>query len=362
MPGPRKDKSSIVSSEIKKNMRLNQFIAHAGICSRRKADDLILGGEISVNGEKVRSLGQKIDPKDQVYYQGKLIQAQKKVYILLNKPKDFITTTDDPQERKTVMELIKNATNERIYPVGRLDRNTTGLLLFTNDGDLAGKLAHPSGNIQKLYHVTLNKTLKPGDLLKIKEGLELEDGIILVDAISYVEGASHNEVGVQIHSGKNRIVRRIFESLGYEIEKLDRSMYAGLTKKDLSKGKWRNLTAKELIEMDKLIKESSKPIRPAKTTNTFKLEQNLESKKSDTISKSEKSEIAPEFSKVEKLSISTINVRARKSNALPKFPRPEKFPKPEILSKPEILPKPEKFPKPEILPKFIKLKKSIKPS
>jgi 23S rRNA pseudouridine2605 synthase len=245
--------------QVKSEWRLNQYIAHAGICSRRKADELILNGEISVNGTKTIMMGQKIGPNDQVSYQGKLIQTQKKVYILINKPKDYITTTDDPSERRTVMDLIKNATHERVYPVGRLDRNTTGLLLFTNDGDLASKLAHPSFNIQKLYHVSLNKTLKPGDLLKISEGIELEDGFIQVDAISYVEGASHREVGVQIHSGKNRIVRRIFESLGYEIEKLDRSMYAGLTKKDLSKGKWRNLTTKELVELNQTIKEANNP-------------------------------------------------------------------------------------------------------
>jgi 23S rRNA pseudouridine2605 synthase len=251
----RNDPKEILPAE-KEFMRLNQFIAHAGICSRRKADELILNGEISVNGEVVTSLGVKITREDKVTHQGKVIQAEKKIYILLNKPKDFITTTDDPQERKTVMDLIKDASQERIYPVGRLDRNTTGLLLFTNDGDIAAKLAHPSSNIQKLYHVTLNKTLKSGDLLKIQEGLELEDGFIQVDAISYVEGASHREIGVQIHSGKNRIVRRIFESMGYEVEKLDRSMYAGLTKKDLSKGKWRHLTGKELVELNRVIKTS----------------------------------------------------------------------------------------------------------
>jgi len=242
-------------------LRLNQYIAHAGICSRRKADELITRGEISVNGEVSTQLGQKIGPTDKVYYLGKLIQSEKKVYILLNKPKDFITTTDDPQERKTVMELIKDASSERIYPVGRLDRNTTGLLLFTNDGELAAKLAHPSSNVPKLYHVSLDKTLKPGDLLKIQEGIELEDGLIQVDAIAYVEGASHREVGVQIHSGKNRIVRRIFESLGYMVEKLDRSMYAGLTKKDLSKGRWRHILPKELVEIRQLLKDHSGPPR-----------------------------------------------------------------------------------------------------
>jgi len=256
MAGNRKGNFKENKTEEKAIMRLNQYIAHAGICSRRKADELILNGEISVNGTPVTSLGVKITPEDKVAYQGKIIQAEKKIYILLNKPKDFITTTDDPQERKTVMDLIKDASHERIYPVGRLDRNTTGLLLFTNDGDIAAKLAHPSSNIQKLYHVTLNKTLKPGDLLKIQEGIELEDGFIQVDAISYVEGASHREIGVQIHSGKNRIVRRIFESMGYEVEKLDRSMYAGLTKKDLSKGKWRHLTGKELVELNRVIKTS----------------------------------------------------------------------------------------------------------
>ncbi len=246
-------KNKSTSEESK--LRLNQFIAHAGICSRRKADELILNGEIKVNGVIIQQLGQKVGQEDRVSYQGKEIQTQKKTYILLNKPKDYISTTSDPQERKTVMDLLKNATNERIYPVGRLDRNTTGLLLFTNDGDLATKLSHPSTEIQKLYHVTLNKSLKTGDLIKIKEGVELEDGFIQVDAISYVEGASHDEVGVEIHSGKNRIVRRIFESFGYEIIKLDRSMYAGLTKKDLPKGKWRHLTEKEIKELQTLIKK-----------------------------------------------------------------------------------------------------------
>jgi len=264
MAGIRRNNPKEILPAEKEFMRLNQFIAHAGICSRRKADELILNGEIYVNGEKITSLGQKVSSKDVVSYQGKPIYAEKKSYILLNKPKDYITTTDDPQERKTVMDLIRDASRERIYPVGRLDRNTTGLLLFTNDGDLAAKLAHPSTNIQKLYHVTLNKTLKSGDLLKISEGVELEDGFIQVDTIAYVEGASHKEVGVQIHSGKNRIVRRIFESLGYEIEKLDRSMYAGLTKKDLSKGKWRHLTEKEVMELNRMIRDSGKIKRPAK--------------------------------------------------------------------------------------------------
>jgi 23S rRNA pseudouridine2605 synthase len=236
-------------------IRLNRYISNAGICSRRKADELIAAGVVSVNGEVVSELGHKIDPaKDQVRYNGELLKREKKVYVLLNKPKDYITTTDDPQERRTVMQLVDKASRERIYPVGRLDRNTTGLLLMTNDGDLADKLSHPKNGITKIYHVELNKSLSQGDLNKIQFGLELEDGIIKPDSVSYVTGGSKREIGIQIHSGKNRIVRRIFEHLGYDVVKLDRVVYGNLTKKDLPRGRWRYLEEHELIQIKHLIK------------------------------------------------------------------------------------------------------------
>ncbi|WP_411273993.1 pseudouridine synthase [Daejeonella sp.] len=236
-------------------IRLNRFIANAGICSRRKADELIAAGVVSVNGEPVTELGFKVDPaKDLIRYNGESLKREKMVYVLLNKPKDYITTTDDPQERKTVMGLVEKASKERIYPVGRLDRNTTGLLLMTNDGDLADKLSHPKNNITKLYNVELNKSLSQGDLNKISFGIELEDGLIKPDQVSYVAGGSKKEVGIQIHSGKNRVVRRIFESLGYEVVKLDRVVYSNLTKKDLPRGRWRYLEDKEIIQLKHLIK------------------------------------------------------------------------------------------------------------
>lgn len=236
-------------------IRLNRFIANAGICSRRKADELIAAGVVSVNGEPVTELGFKVDPaKDQIRYNGESLKREKMVYVLLNKPKDYITTTEDPQERKTVMSLVEKASKERIYPVGRLDRNTTGLLLMTNDGDLADKLSHPKNNITKLYNVELNKSLSQGDMNKITYGIELEDGLIKPDQVSYVAGGSKKEVGIQIHSGKNRIVRRIFESLGYEVVKLDRVVYSNLTKKDLPRGRWRYLEEKEIIQLKHLIK------------------------------------------------------------------------------------------------------------
>lgn len=236
-------------------IRLNRFIANAGICSRRKADELIAAGVVSVNGEPVTELGFKVDPaKDLIRYNGESLKREKNVYVLLNKPKDYITTTEDPQERKTVMSLVEKASKERIYPVGRLDRNTTGLLLMTNDGDLADKLSHPKNNITKLYNVELNKSLSQGDLNKISFGIELEDGFIKPDQVSYVAGGSKKEVGIQIHSGKNRIVRRIFESLGYEVVKLDRVVYSNLTKKDLPRGRWRYLEEKEIIQLKHLIK------------------------------------------------------------------------------------------------------------
>jgi 23S rRNA pseudouridine2605 synthase len=236
-------------------IRLNRYIANAGICSRRKADELILAGVVSVNGEVVAELGSKVDPlKDEIRYNGEMLRREKMIYVLLNKPKDYITTTEDPQERRTVMHLVEKASRERIYPIGRLDRNTTGLLLMTNDGELADKLSHPRSNVVKLYQVELSKSLTQGDLNKIQFGLELEDGLIKPDSVSYVQGASKREIGIQIHSGKNRIVRRIFEHLGYEVVKLDRVVYANLTKKDLPRGRWRFLDEKEIIQLKHLIK------------------------------------------------------------------------------------------------------------
>lgn len=251
----RSRKKPVEKSEKDEFIRLNRYISNAGICSRRKADELIVAGVVSVNGEVVNELGFKVNPqKDVVRYNGETLKREKMVYVLLNKPKDYITTTDDPQERRTVMHLVEKASKERIYPVGRLDRNTTGLLLMTNDGDLADKLSHPRNSVVKLYQVELSKALTQGDLNKIGFGLELEDGFIKPDMVSYVAGASKKEIGIQIHSGKNRIVRRIFEHLGYEVVKLDRTIYANLTKKDLPRGRWRYLEEGEIIQLKHLIK------------------------------------------------------------------------------------------------------------
>jgi len=227
-------------------IRLNKYIAHAGVCSRREADKLIATGLISVNGKVVTEVGTKIDPADDVRYNGERLGNERKVYLLLNKPKDYVTTVDDPHAKKTVMELVDRACKERIYPVGRLDRNTTGVLLFTNDGELTRKLTHPSFNKKKVYHVFLDKNLQHSDLNKIAEGLELDDGFIQPDAIAYASQDNKREIGLEIHSGKNRIVRRIFEHLGYKVTKLDRVYFAGLTKKDLPRGRWRFLTDKEI--------------------------------------------------------------------------------------------------------------------
>ena len=228
-------------------IRLNKYLADAGICSRREADVLIASGAVKVNGKVVTQLGTKVSLSDKVQYGGQTLKREKLRYLLLNKPKGFITTSDDPQNRKTVMSLVEKACEERIYPVGRLDRNTTGLLLFTNDGDLAKKLTHPSHNVKKIYHVVLDKNLTKKDMLSIAQGLQLEDGFVRADAIAYVgDGKDKKEVGIELHSGKNRIVRRIFEHLGYKVVKLDRVFFAGLTKKDLPRGKWRFLTPKEV--------------------------------------------------------------------------------------------------------------------
>jgi len=228
--------------------RLNRYIANAGICSRREADALIAAGEIRVNGEVVTEMGYKVQPTDTVQYGKTNLNREKSVYVLLNKPKDFITTTEDPEGRRTVMDLVAGASKERIFPVGRLDRNTTGLLLFTNDGEVAQKLSHPSHKNKKIYQVELNRPLTEEDLRKISEGLELEDGKAVVDDVAVVAGNAHF-VGIEIHIGRNRIVRRIFEHLGYEVVALDRVQYAGLTKKDLPRGKWRFLSEQEVIRL-----------------------------------------------------------------------------------------------------------------
>lgn len=229
--------------------RLNKFIANAGICSRREADTFIAAGSVTVNGKPVTEMGYKVKKGDEVRFNGSLLQAEKKEYVLLNKPKNFITTTKDEKGRRTVMELVANASNARLLPVGRLDRATTGLLLFTNDGDLAKKLTHPKHGVKKLYHVVLDKPLRAEDLEKIEKGLNLEDGPINVDQVSYIKDAGKREIGIAIHSGRNRIVRRIFEHLGYTVVKLDRVVFAGLTKKNLPRGHWRHLTQQEIVNL-----------------------------------------------------------------------------------------------------------------
>ncbi len=227
-------------------LRLNKFLANAGVCSRREADEFIQAGLVTVNGQVVTELGTKILRTDEVKFHDAVVSLEKKVYVLLNKPKDYVTTSDDPQQRKTVMDLVKDVCPERIYPVGRLDRNTTGVLLLTNDGDLASKLTHPKFLKKKVYHVHLDKNLTSHDMDQIREGITLDDGEIKADAIEYADDRDKSQVGIEIHSGKNRIVRRIFESLGYRVTKLDRVQFAGLTKKNLRRGDWRFLTEKEV--------------------------------------------------------------------------------------------------------------------
>jgi 23S rRNA pseudouridine2605 synthase len=228
-------------------IRLNKYIANAGVCSRREADVLISSGSIKVNGKIVTELGTKIQPEDVVLYGDQRLVNEKKIYLLLNKPKDYITTVDDPQERKTVLHLVQSACRERVYPVGRLDRNTTGLLLLTNDGEMTKRLTHPSHNVQKLYHAQLDKALTKADMASIMEGVRIDDQLVVPDELAYVSGSENRkEVGIAIHSGQNRVVRRIFEEFGYRVERLDRVSFAGLTKKDLPRGKWRFLTEKEV--------------------------------------------------------------------------------------------------------------------
>ena len=228
------------------HIRLNKYIASTGICSRREADEFIRAGLITINGKLVTELGVKVGPGDHVKYNGETLREEKKIYILINKPKDYVTTVEDPHAKKTVLDLVKGACKERIYPVGRLDRNSTGVLLLTNDGELTRRLTHPKFEKLKIYHVTLNKNLRQGDMDKVATGISLEDGFVKADSISYAHPADKAQVGIEIHSGRNHIVRRIFESLGYEVVKLDRVYFAGLTKKNLQRGEWRFLSEKEV--------------------------------------------------------------------------------------------------------------------
>ncbi len=227
-------------------IRLNKYLANAGICSRREADEYITAGKVSVNGVVVTELGTKIKHGDEVKFNDNPVSIERKIYVLLNKPKDCVTTVEDTHGRKTVMDLVKDACTERIYPVGRLDRNTTGVLLLTNDGDLASKLTHPQYLKKKIYHVFCNKPVTPEDMEKISKGIMLDDGEMRADAISYASETDKTQVGIEIHSGKNRVVRRLFESLGYRVVKLDRVFFAGLTKKNVRRGQWRYLTEKEV--------------------------------------------------------------------------------------------------------------------
>ncbi len=258
-----KSKTTVTTNE---SMPLNKFLAHCGICSRRDAVALIAEGKVKINGKIATEPGYKVQPADEIIYNGKKLFVTKNlVYILLNKPKDYITTTEDPQGRKTVLELIQKATNERVYPIGRLDRNTSGVLLLTNDGDLTQKLSHPSYEIKKIYEVKLDKILTKDDFEKIVNGLILEDGPIQVDSIAYADSKDKSIIGIEIHSGRNRIVRRIFEHLGYDVKGLDRVMYAGLTKKNVERSKWRYLSEKEirlLKYMNESKKKSGKAIDP----------------------------------------------------------------------------------------------------
>lgn len=227
-------------------MRLNRYIANSGVCSRRDAEKLILNGEITINGKVVTALGTRVSKSDKVAHNGVLLNPEERVYILLNKPKNTVSTASDPEGRRTVLDIVENACDERIYPVGRLDRNTTGVLLLTNDGELSKKLTHPSYEVKKIYHVKLNAPLSQQHFDEIKNGVKLEDGLMKVDEISYINESGKKEVGVEIHSGKNRIVRRLFEHFGYEVTYLDRVYFSGLTKANLARGKWRFLTEKEI--------------------------------------------------------------------------------------------------------------------
>lgn len=273
-PGPHREqypdvkrKEPVQKAGVEGKMPLNKYIAHCGICSRREAIDLIKEGKVKVNDAVVSEPGYKVQANDRVWYEGKPIKTQEKfVYYLLNKPKNYITTTDDPEGRKTVLDLIRPITDQRVYPVGRLDRNTTGLLLLTNDGDLAQKLSHPKHRTRKIYHVVLDKSLTKKDFDAIADGLILEDGMAEVDEVAYINPDDKKEIGIEIHSGRNRIVRRIFEHLKYEVKALDRVVYAGLTKKNLPRGKFRALDDKEVIFLKHFNSSKSAKTHAIKTT------------------------------------------------------------------------------------------------
>jgi 23S rRNA pseudouridine2605 synthase len=239
-------KSAGKSGKEPEKIRLNRFIANSGVCSRREADEIIQKGHISVNGKQVTDLGTKVTYNDDVRYKGKKLSAEKKVYILMNKPKGYVTTVEDPHAEHTVFELLGNACHERVYPVGRLDKETTGVLLFTNDGDLTGKLTHPRFNRRKIYHVFLDRPVSKDDLFHLTEGVDIDGECIAADAVSYADSDDRSQIGIEIHSGQNRVIRRIFESLGYRVKKLDRVYFAGLTKKNVRRGKWRFLNEKEI--------------------------------------------------------------------------------------------------------------------
>jgi 23S rRNA pseudouridine2605 synthase len=233
-------------SDQTESIRLNRYIAKSGICSRRDADELIQRGEIEVNGKVVKELGTKVTRDDDIRYKGKKLNSEKMVYVLLNKPKGYVTTVTDPHADQTVLDLVRGACTERIYPVGRLDKATTGVLLLTNDGDLAGKLTHPKYKRKKIYHVWLDKDVTKNDMLRITEGLEVDDEMVIADAVAYPEPEDKTQIGIELHSGQNRVVRKMFELLGYKVKKLDRVYFAGLTKKNLPRGKWRLLTDNEV--------------------------------------------------------------------------------------------------------------------
>lgn len=245
----KKKASNKPQTDASTGIRLNKYIANSGICSRREADVLIAQGSVEINGKLVTEMGYKVQPTDTVKFDGTAISPEQKRYVLLNKPKNYITTMDDDRGRKTVMELVANASKERIYPVGRLDRNTTGLLLFTNDGDLAKKLTHPKHNVRKLYHASLDRKLELKDLEKLRADVIIEGKKVFIDAVSYIEGEQKTEIGIEIHSGRNRIVRKIFEHVGYKVIKLDRVIFAELTKKNLPRGRWRTLTELEISNL-----------------------------------------------------------------------------------------------------------------
>jgi 23S rRNA pseudouridine2605 synthase len=240
-------KSAGKSLKEPEKIRLNRFIANSGVCSRREADELISKGYISVNGKQITDLGTKVSLSDDIRYKGKRLSAEKKVYILLNKPKGYVTTVEDPHAEQTVLDLIGNAITERVYPVGRLDKDTTGVLLLTNDGDLTGKLTHPRYNRRKIYHVFLDRPVAKDDLFRLTEGVELDGEKVVADAVSYADADDRSQIGIEIHSGQNRVIRRLFESMNYRVKKLDRVYFAGLTKKNVQRGKWRFLNEKEII-------------------------------------------------------------------------------------------------------------------